>query len=378
VRFYFLRKLDLYLGKFCNRVFPQSVFKNAHIKFIYKKIFLIKLWGLGNLAIIWPLIYKIKERYPNSSISFLTFDLNKGFLESNEAIDKIIYFKFTRNIFKMIIQAFSILVFLRKEKIDVAINFETFNFSSALFAYLTKASLRIGLNNNYEKTFYNYWIDSNPALHTTQKFLSLLKYIDISSPYSYFNFKELRGEGNGAGNILKNIGVDRFICIHPGTSINCEQGRRWKASSFSKLSNMLIEYYNMPLIFTGSKKEKSLNTVIIKGIVKRNRVFDLSGSLGIWEFIELLERGSMLISNDTGPVHLAASLGVNTATFYGQSSPERCRSLRQNSLIFYKNLKCSPCDIAGRINTKCSNNFKCLDFSPQEVFLKITEKFFMV
>lgn len=375
MRFYFLRKLDFYLGKLCGQILPQSVFSDARDKLIYKKIFLIKLWGLGNLTIIWPLIYKIKEKYPHSSISFFTFDLNKGFLEKNKAIDKIIYFKFTRNIFKIIIQFFFTLVFLRKEKIDAAINFETFNFSSALLTYLTGASLRIGLNSNYEKKFYNYWDDNNPTLHISQKFLNLLKYLDINSPYSYFDFKTPQGEKDEIDNILKNFGIDSFICIHPGASINCDRGRKWKLESFIELSNMLIERYNMPLIFTGSEREKRLHAAAIKRIAKRSRVFDLSGSLDIWEFIELLQRSFMLIANDTGPVHIAASLGINTVVFYGQSSPGRCRPLNQNSLIFYKNLGCSPCDGSDQGSRKCSNNFKCMDFSPQNVFSKICEKF---
>ena len=340
-----------------------------------KTILCIKLWGLGNLAIIYPLLYKIKEKFPDSKLLFITFDINKGFLENNHAIDRVLYFKFTENIFQIIKQFFSLLIKLRREKIDLLINFETFNNVSALFAYLTKASLRIGLNNKYEKVFYNYPIYNEKSKHISQIFLSLLKPLHINTSYNYFNFKETTKAKNKIEYILKNSGVENFICIHPGTSDNFKH-KRYKKENFSELANLLIDKYDFPVLFTGAPKEKDLIVDIIKRVSNKGKVFNLSNNLTIWEFIELLKKSALFISNDTGPVHIAASLGINMAVFYGPTSPRRFGPLNENSLIFYKNIKCSPCVEVHYIYKRCKNNFKCLDFPPKEILYKISEIFF--
>lgn len=355
--------------------FKKNIFVDLE-KIYINKILLIKFWGLGNLALIWPLINKIKEKYPDSFITFLTFDINKAFLEKNQTIDRIIYFKFPKNIFQIIYRFISMLAALRKEKIDLVINFETFNNTSALFSYLVKAPLRIGLNNKSEKVFYNYWFCNNPSQHITEKFLNLLSPLGINSAYRYHLFKESEVNENKIKHILNKFKIKGFICIHPGTSEFFKEGRRLNQEKFSELSNMLIDKYSLPLIFTGTEKEKELIRNIIEKIIFKDKVFNFAGYLRIWEFIELLKRCLLFISNDTGTVHIAASLGINIAVFYGQSSPDRCRPLNENSVILYKHLKCSPCTGVLYRNAKCKNNYICLDFSPQEVFTVISNKFF--
>ena len=152
-RFNLLRKLDILLGRFCSIasiLSKQKITQTTN----YKKILLIKLWGLGNLTVIWPLINRIKEKYPQSQILFLTFETNREFLERNKNIDRIICLKITRNIFKIMTLFLSLLRKLNKEKVDLVINFETFNNAAALFSYLIGAQERIGLHNKYEKLFY--------------------------------------------------------------------------------------------------------------------------------------------------------------------------------------------------------------------------------
>ncbi|HIE43194.1 MAG TPA: glycosyltransferase family 9 protein [Candidatus Omnitrophica bacterium] len=370
-----LRVIDIFLGRILSvafEIFPS----NKRIKTpAIRKILLIKLWGLGNLTIIWPLVYKIREKYPTSSIYFLTFDLNKGFLERNQVIDRILYFKFTKNIFRIITQFISLTTILRKERIDLVINFETFNNTSALFSYLTGAPLRIGINNRYEKVFYNYSVDNYPSLHISEVFLKLLKPLSINSPYTYYCFSDGKKEQRRVDNILRSFGIEKFILIHPGTSENFK-GKRWKSENFAELADLLIEKYNLPIIFTGTEKEKPLIMRIIENISSKDSVFNTAGMLSIWEFIELLKKSMLFISNDTGPVHIVASLKGDIATFYGPTSPHRYRPLNRNSITFYRQLECSPCVGISYINSRCKNNFRCMNFSPHEVFLEISERFF--
>ncbi len=376
----FFRLLDKVLGVmlagiFNNRgLFVKSRGFAKNLKSEDAKILLIKFWGLGNLAIIWPLIDKIRQRYPNSCIIFFTFDLNKGFLERNGSISKIVYFKFTRNIFLLIKQFVYFVSLFRKEKPDIVINFETFNLTSALFSFLTGAPFRAGINNNLESKYYNYWLDSNPNIHISKVFTNLLKPFAVSPDYKYHYFDEAGKEKIAIEAMLKQINVSKFICIQPGTSENFK-GKRWGIDKFSGLSNLLIENYGFSIIFTGGKNETHLVKRIMRNAAVSGRVFDFSGKLDVYEFIELIRKSHLFISNDTGPAHIAFSLGVNTAVIYGPTTPEKYGSLNDNSLSFYGYVKCSPCVGIDYVNKRCRNKFKCLDIDPREVFLKISQRF---
>jgi ADP-heptose:LPS heptosyltransferase len=340
-----------------------------------KKIACIKLWGLGNLAIIYPLLYRIKERFPQAKLIFVTFTLNRGFLERNRAVDRIIYFECTANPFLIVRQFIRLLAALKREGIDLLVNFETFNHTAAFFSYLTGASGRIGLYTAEENIFYNYPIHNEASAHISRLFLDLLKPLGINSGYGYFDYQGSKAEEEKVKSLLRSWGIKEFMCLHAGTSSNFK-GKRYNADNFAKLAELLMDAYGMPVLFTGSEKEAALAEDIARRVPRKTGMRNVAGKLTLWEFIELLKRAALFISSDTGPVHIAASLGVNLAVFYGPTSPLRYGPLNANSRVFYKQMGCSPCVGAAYMHKKCKSNFACLDFSPQEAFAGISEKFF--
>ncbi len=368
-----MRRLDYLLGRIAasglyfrhndRRIIPSRI----------AKILCIKLWGLGNLAIIYPLLPKIKEKFPDAQLMCITFDTNRGFLENNEAVDRVIYFKFTTNIFQIITQCVRLVIELRKQKIDLLINFETFNSTAALFSYLTKASVRIGLNNEYESIFYTHSVENDTSKHISQVFSDLLTPLEGNSSYGYFNFMPKRFDQDKIKSVLTQYGVSKFMCIHPGTGSNFT-GKRYRKEYFSVLASTLVGKYGIPIFFTGTQKEQKVAADIIKMIPNKENIFDLTARLTIWELVELLRKSFLFVSSDTGPVHIAASLGVNVVVFYGPTAPGRYGPLNKNSLIFYKNTPCSPCAGVHYTYGRCKN-FRCLDFPPDEVIERISRFF---
>jgi ADP-heptose:LPS heptosyltransferase len=372
-----IRRLDSLLIRFAIFVLHPKPPREAIDLCNIKKILCLKLWGLGNLVVIYPLLYRIKERFPDARITFVTFDVNKGFLEKNKAIDEIVYFRLTVNPFRIIKQFVELLVRFRGQGLDLLVNFETFNNAGALFSYLTGARVRIGFHHKYEGEFYTQVITDSSSKHISEIFSDLLKPLGINDGYRYFDFNELETEEEEKKirSLLRQHGLEKFICVHSGTSTNFT-GKRCREEQLSEVVNLLMDQYGLPVIFTGTQKEKRINERVIKNIRAKEKVANWAGFFNIWEFTKLLMQAHLFISSDTGPVHLAASLGVNEAVFYGPTSPHRYGPLNKNSISFYKNTECSPCVGVNYLNKKCKASFKCLDFVPQEVFKKISEEFF--
>jgi ADP-heptose:LPS heptosyltransferase len=340
-----------------------------------KEILCIKLWGLGNLAVIYPLLYRIKEAYPGARVTFITFDINRGFLEENAAVSRVIYFDFTTNIFKLMAQATRLLSQLRREGVDVVIDFETFNNAAAFFSYLLNAPVRLGLDNGCEWKFFTHPVKNDMSKHISDVFLDLLRPLGINRPYQYYYYPIRKKERQKIEALLPQHQVGQFICIHPGTSSNFI-GKRYREAYFGELACMMINKYGIPVCFTGAGQEREMIDRIMAALPEGHKAVNTAGLLTIWEFVELLRKSHVFISSDTGPVHLAASLAVNLAVIYGPTTPLRFGPLnKSNSLVFYKDLACSPCVGGDSLNQQCRRKFECLGFSAREVFQRIGEKF---
>jgi len=327
------------------------------------------------LVTIYPLLYKLKEKYPHAEILFITFSINKGFLEHNTAVVKIMYVRLTTNIFHIVQQLISLLIKVRKAKIDLVINFETRNNMAALFSFLTGAPKRIGLFNRYEKLLYHSAVFNDTSKHITQLYSSLTQEIDRSIEFQYCDFIGRMGrEKENVERKLDELNIKTFFCVHPGTSNNF-RGKRYKISYLAELCLLLIRRYHIAIVYTGSKHDARFIEGMMDLIPEKKLVFNFAGSLGIGEFIELVRKGSLFISNDTGPMHIAASLGINSVVFFGPTSPNRYGPLNKNALIFYKNKPCSPCVGVDYVNHPCRLGFDCMEFPPQLVFRRITEVF---
>jgi len=380
--FAILKKLDYCIGKI---VFPLlyvfspglAAGKKISPERI-KKILCIKLWGLGNLTIILPLLHKIKLQFPNAQLLFLTFDSNRDFFKQSEIVDRVYFFPFTRNFLKIIYYFISFRSSLRKENIDLAINFEQCNNVSLLMLVLAKITFRIGLRTRFRfvNAFYTKTVKNNPAVHISNLFSDILLPLGINrGDYSYSIFKVNAQAKDKVQNLLKKINIkNRFVCIHPGCSVNFK-GKRWDYAYFSRFADDLIKRHGTSVIFTGNPEEVLIINKIILNMQKK--AFNFASLLNVAELIELLRISCLFVSNDTGPVHIAASLGINTAVVYGPTSPNRYRPLNKNSICFYKNLNCSPCLYDSNYKVSLCMNPKCLSISPETVLDDISKKFFI-
>jgi len=372
--FNLMRRIDLFLIRLAYWVLrPKNdavVLGDVEVK----NILVIKLWGLGNLILISPLIVKIRNKFPQARISFLTLEINRGFFERSMVVDDVVYCRFTFNPYEILKEAVYLISRFGKGKVDVILNFETFNNMTALVSYLIKAPVRIGLNNRDEGNFYTHPVNNDKLKHISEVFSDLLMPLGIGEAYQYSCIKGDDSDKVRVASILKMCHSDQLIVMHPGTSVNYV-GKRFSKHSFSALADKFINKHNVTVLFTGTLQDRVMIEEIIGRMVYKTKVSNLAGLLTVGGLAELLMKSRVFVSNDTGPVHLAASVGANVAAIYGPTTPSRFGPLIPNSLVFYKGLSCSPCVGVDFLNKKCGNKFKCLDFSVEDIYTGISMKF---
>ena len=126
--------------------------------------------------------------------------------------------------------------------------------------------------------------------------------------------------------------------LHPGSGDHFP-GRRWPAARFAQLASALAAERGARLVVTGVAAERSLAAEV----ARPTGAWNACGRLSTDELLALLAEADLLVSNDTGPVHLADLLDTPTVALFGPNTPWRYGPRRPGSVALFADLPCSPC-----------------------------------
>ncbi|MEI7904052.1 MAG: lipopolysaccharide heptosyltransferase II [Candidatus Firestonebacteria bacterium] len=168
--------------------------------------------------------------------------------------------------------------------------------------------------------------------------------------------------------IKKIESKDLLVGICPGAAYG--PAKVWPAKNYAKVVKLLVREYGAKAAVFGGSHEKEIVKSLLKE-VKFNDIMFTSGSLSVLESAALMKRCNLFISNDTGPMHMAAALNLPLIAIFGSTDPGWTGPLGKNSKVIYRGLTCSPC--FDRTCGRKKNKYECLtDISPEEVF-KLSE-----
>ncbi len=110
-----------------------------------------------------------------------------------------------------------------------------------------------------------------------------------------------------------NLRSNEFIAIHPGAS---DPAKCWPAADFALLMDRLAERYALKIVLIGSAQTMPLAAEILRQTRRSSQVLNLTGKTSVAQMASLLRRARLLISNDSGPVHVAAGVGIAASSLY--------------------------------------------------------------
>ena len=155
---------------------------------------------------------------------------------------------------------------------------------------------------------------------------------------------------------LKGKGIsanDRLVAIHPGAS---SISKRWMSDRFAAVADRLQEW-NYKVVIVSGPEDVATGRAVIQ-TMKQSPV-DACGQTTIRELASLFKRSELLISNDSGPVHVAVGVGTPVVSIFGRSQPglsqKRWRPLGERDIVLQKDVGCTVC-----LADDCQINFECL------------------
>jgi lipopolysaccharide heptosyltransferase II len=155
----------------------------------------------------------------------------------------------------------------------------------------------------------------------------------------------------------------KWILIQPGARwVN----KRWPVENYSSLIRLLAaERPEFRFAIMGSQEDKAFGEVLEKA--DPERCLDLTGKVSLPEMVEWIRLSSLMITNDTGPMHVAAALAKPVVAVFGPTEPRRTGPYRQLQNVVRIDLPCAPC-----LKSYCtySKPMECLKGIPPEVVFK--------
>lgn len=371
-----MKFIDEYFGRIA--VFIISIFKKpfGKKKFlkdnVTKNILFIKFWGIGSIILTSPAVSRVKAAYPDSKIFFLTLKNNSEICIELGSADEVITIDISRPS-AFILDLFRKTRQLKKTRFDFVFDFEFYTYFSAVIISFLKCRRSFGFDNlkNNRKILFTDSILFNDNIHTKDNFLNLVKADEkISSAASVYSglpqLKAISGNKNGLMKITVNVNASKLAFE-----------RRLPENNFIEIIDHITEKLECDIILTGSADEASYVRKIHSKLNNKNRVSDMSGKTSVNDLIRLISSSCCLITNDSGPLHIASALNIPVIAFFGPETPVRYGPLSSRKVVFYNNLKCSPCmSISNSKTVNCIyDSPKCMEqFNMKEVKSK-TELF---
>jgi heptosyltransferase-3 len=314
-----------------------------------RRILCIKTYGLGNIAMLLPVLDAAKRGFPGVEIDFLTLGENRSLLEHSRLVRKVIPLSTddSGSLVRSLMNAYRV---VRREKYDVVLDFEQFIKLSTIFAYLSGAPERIGFNTDGQR---RGWLFTTRVVysdneHMSRTFMRLLRPLQIDTSFQKVEFHYSEDERARAAALLAENGVVEghypLIAVHVGSGPNFYRLplKRWPTEKFAQLCDGLVERYGARIVFTGKGEEEAALVRETLSQMKHAGV-NACDALSIAELLVLLERVNLTISNDTSVIHLSAAVRTPVATFFGPTNPLQYGPGNPDDLVIYQDVFCGPC-----------------------------------
>lgn len=286
----------------------------------------IRLSSIGDIVHALPAVSALGETHPWARITWLVEDEYSGLLEGNPYVRRVItvdtlgWRKCLRKIdtYQHMLHC---LRCLRDTRFDAVIDFQGL-IKSGLLAGLCRSRERVGFAKPWLKEpaaglFYSRRVRAEGSEHAIQENLALVESLGARCEAWQFPLPRLSGYDEYLDKMLASAGVNEFMIINPGGGWIA---KRWPPSYYAELIRRLQPLFAGHFLLTGSpSEEREINQIVRASGSSRASYFPAT----IEQFIALARKARLFVGGDTGPLHLAAAVGVPIVGLYGPTDPKR-------------------------------------------------------
>lgn len=310
-------------------------------------ILIIKPSSFGDILHTLPSVYLLREKFPEAHIGWIAKREYVSFLEEVPYIDEVIPFdrqKYRLSCLPCWIGEFGKFVRSFQRRFEVAIDFQGL-FRSGLMAFFSRASRRIGFASGKEGStfFYTEKVSPSSSIHAIDQYGSLLNPLgihDLPSPEIRYLSVPPRWESQAQEKFPRIFQCPQVLSLVVGARW---PSKLWPLAKFASLiEGLKKEIPPLEFILLGSPSESPLAEELQRQV--SFPLFDCIGQTSLWELGALLSHSRLLISGDTGPLHLASLLKVPSVALLGPNRREYIRPFGCPHKIASAPVDCLGCE----------------------------------
>ena len=339
-----------------------------------KTIVVTKLLGMGSIIQTTPFLRALKRRFPNAKLVLVTTAGHRQLVERLEFIDQALYLD-DRTVRSLVAGGLRNVLELWKLRPDLYFDLEVYSAGTSVLGLLTFAKNRYGFyrtSARFKRGIFTHLVYFNVRMPVSRVYLQL--YVaaggELLDPDELGPITIRPDDRAGAARKRAAAGIPddaRCIVVNPNAS-DLLLERRWPRAQVRTAMNMLAEQ-GYRLVLVGAPSELEYVNTIIEGLSPhaRAQTTNLAGKLSLGELFAVIDEAHCVITNDTGPMHIAYALNRPTVCLFGPSNPEGYSIVRDNVEVLYHPVFCSPC--AHELDQPpCNGDNLCMELiTPTEV-----------
>lgn len=303
-----------------------------------KKILIIGLSCLGDNLLLTPAIAKIREAFKDAEIDIIVGLRGVDFAKENPWFSRCIVFDKHKSIFRFI-------GMVNKNRYDLIVDFR-----NSLLPFFLRGKYKLSFYKQELLSEKNYTHESKRMLDFVAPYFGKERDIHLFFPIA-------KKDRDVVEERLKSMGIknsDIRVVLNPGAG---GSGKQWAKEKFAALAKELLKTYgDIKIFITGVESEKNLGEEI-KNLVNSSSVYNLAGKTSLKELAALLEKTDLIITNDSGTMHMAAAVNCPVVAVYGPTNPYRYGPVGTKNVVVHSRLDCFPC----KNRRRCRKNFLCLE-----------------
>lgn len=352
-------------------------------------ILIVKLSAIGDVIHTLPAANVLRERYPGAHITWLVEEAASSLVIGHPALDRTLVSRrkswiarlrsgpFNRRL-ETLREIREFIGQLRDRTYDWIIDFQALLKSGILIAF-TRGQYKVGFDKGMEHMehshiFLNRRIPPiDMDIHALTRGLILLDAIGVRTKSIEYRLPVGSAEREKARKLLDLDAQNprEFVAINPMAKWDT---KLWEDKKFAELADRIIENHHRKVVFTGGGEDR----VVIERILSRMRhkALNLSGKTDLKTLAAVYEHMDILITTDTGPMHLGAAVGIPVVALFGPTSSRRTGPFGGKHIVISADPPCRPC-FKRRCDTKnCMKNISVdtVYHAAENILLRLQEQ----
>ena len=297
------------------------------------RILIVKLSSLGDVIHSLPVAGALRRRFPGAEISWLVGPASAGIVGICRHVSRILVWHPEKR------PRLDLIAELRALRPQASLDLQGL-FRTGILARLSGARWRIGFRSPQEGAFPLCNLPVVPArtdIHAVDAYLAFARYMGADSARADFGINVPAAAREYAARVVGDGQSQPVVALVPGTRW---PSKKWPARSFATLAGQLSRV-GVRCIVLGSREDREDGSAIAAAAPKA--VSDLTGRTSLAETAAVMRRCALVVANDSGPMHLAAALGVPVVALFGPTDPVRTGPYGPGHVVIEAPVPCVRC-----------------------------------